>query len=140
MPAKDIFHVPVVHALEKDGWTITHDPLTLKVGTVDLFLDLGAERFVTAERGNERIAVEVKSFVNRSGTQELERAMGQFVVYVDALQQSEANADRELYLAVRESTYLALFESDIGKMLLDNRRLRLIVFEPEQEVITRWIR
>jgi hypothetical protein len=139
MPAKDIFHEPVVHALEKDGWTITHDPLTLKVGTVDLFLDLGAERLITAERASERIAVEVKSFVNRSGTQELERAVGQFIVYADALRQSESHADRKLFLAVRETTFLALFESDLGKMLLDNNRLRLVVFDPKQETILRWV-
>ncbi len=30
--AKDIYHNVVKTALEKDGWTITNDPLTLKVG------------------------------------------------------------------------------------------------------------
>ena len=28
--AKDIFHDAVKYALEKDGWTITHDPYLLK--------------------------------------------------------------------------------------------------------------
>ena len=32
MPALDQDHHIVRHALEKDGWTITHDPLTLTVG------------------------------------------------------------------------------------------------------------
>jgi len=32
MPAKDIFHNHVKNALIKDGWFITHDPLTLKYG------------------------------------------------------------------------------------------------------------
>jgi len=31
MPAKDIFHDTVRLALEKDGWTITEDPLFLKL-------------------------------------------------------------------------------------------------------------
>ncbi|MFM2431796.1 MAG: fdxN element excision controlling factor protein [Cyanobacteriota bacterium] len=43
MPAKDLFHDAVKAALVKDGWTVTHDPLTLKVGKKDLFVDLGAE-------------------------------------------------------------------------------------------------
>jgi hypothetical protein len=40
MPAKDTFHDQFVRALTKDGWTITHDPLALKVEETDLFLDL----------------------------------------------------------------------------------------------------
>ncbi len=32
MPAKDIYHDVVRTALEKDGWAITADPLTLKIG------------------------------------------------------------------------------------------------------------
>jgi hypothetical protein len=31
MPVKDIYHEAFVRALEKDGWTITHDPLTVTV-------------------------------------------------------------------------------------------------------------
>lgn len=27
MPSRDIFHDTVKHALIKEGWTITHDPL-----------------------------------------------------------------------------------------------------------------
>lgn len=29
MPAKDIFHAVVRSALEKEGWVITHDPLSV---------------------------------------------------------------------------------------------------------------
>lgn len=104
-----------------------------------MFVDLGAERLVTAERGTERIAVEIKSFVNRSRTQDIERAVGQFVVYQDALALSPENSDRILYLALRESSYLTLFETSLGKMLLNNRRLKLVVFDLEMETITRWI-
>jgi hypothetical protein len=31
MPAKDIFHDAVKIALQKDGWTITHDPLFIRL-------------------------------------------------------------------------------------------------------------
>nr|WP_283752496.1 element excision factor XisH family protein [Roseofilum acuticapitatum] len=31
MSAKDVFHDTVRIALEKDGWTITHDPLFIKL-------------------------------------------------------------------------------------------------------------
>jgi hypothetical protein len=42
MAAKDIFHEPLVHALQNDGWTITHDPLTISVEKTDLLIDIGA--------------------------------------------------------------------------------------------------
>ena len=45
MPKKDIYHDIVKEALIKDGWNVTHDPLTLlskKEG--GLQTDLGAEK------------------------------------------------------------------------------------------------
>ena len=63
MPAKGFYHDTFVTTLKKDGWTITHDPLTVSVGKTDLLIDLGAERILAAERGGERIAVEIKSFI-----------------------------------------------------------------------------
>ncbi len=66
MSAKDIFHDNCKNALIKDGWTITDDPLSLKIGERDLFVDLGAEKLLVAEKADKKIAVEIKSFVNRS--------------------------------------------------------------------------
>ncbi|MGF1569546.1 MAG: element excision factor XisH family protein [Nodosilinea sp.] len=34
--ARDRFHQIVKTALIRDGWTVTHDPLQLKVGGVDM--------------------------------------------------------------------------------------------------------
>ncbi|GAB4307627.1 MAG: hypothetical protein Kow0091_12470 [Geminocystis sp.] len=50
------------HALEKDGWKITDDPLILVLENTLLKADLGAEKFFTAEKNNQKIAVEVKDF------------------------------------------------------------------------------
>ena len=36
MSAKDVFHEVVKKALQKDGWQITHDPLSISVGGVNL--------------------------------------------------------------------------------------------------------
>lgn len=67
MPAKNVYHDAVVDALKADGWTITHDPLSLKVGDRTLHVDLGAERPpIGAERAGEKIAVEVQSFTGPS--------------------------------------------------------------------------
>jgi hypothetical protein len=62
MPAKDIYHEVVKNALIKDGWQITHDPLLIRLTKKKLYVDLGAERLIAAERNTEKIAVEIKSF------------------------------------------------------------------------------
>jgi len=59
MPAKDLYHDNVCNALIKDGWTITDDPLVLSIGTRSVYIDLGAEKLIAAERDNQKIAVEI---------------------------------------------------------------------------------
>jgi hypothetical protein len=77
MPAKDFYHETVKTALIKDGWTIT--PLPLRVGNRDLFIDLGAEKLLIAQRAQQKIAVEVKSFISPSPIADLEQALGQYL-------------------------------------------------------------
>lgn len=137
MPAKDTYHDNLKNALIKDGWTITHDPLILKWGRKDVYVDLGAEKLLAAEKAGRRIAVEVKSFVGMSEMKDLRDALGQFVLYPDILNRVEP--DRVLYLAVRQSTFEGIFEEPIGKLLLDTQRVRLIIFDPLMEVIVQWI-
>jgi hypothetical protein len=86
MPKKDKFHDAVKNALNKDGWTITDDPYKLDFGFTDAFVDLGAERLLAAEKGKEKIAVEVKSFIGSSELYEFHTALGQFANYELALQ------------------------------------------------------
>ncbi|MEO7327774.1 MAG: element excision factor XisH family protein [Minicystis sp.] len=74
MPARDLYHPHVIDALLADGWKITHDPLALRIGAKDMFIDLGAERFLGAEKSGRKIAVEVKSFVGSSEVRDLEVA------------------------------------------------------------------
>ena len=139
MPARDIYHAPCVRALQKDGWNITDDPLRITIGRRDVLIDLGAERIIAAERNGERIAVEIKSFVHISEVQDLKDALGPFILYEDTLARSANQSDRVLYMAIRQSTYDGIFSEPIGQMLLENRRVRLIVFDEETEVITQWI-
>ena len=40
MPARDIYHDAVKNALVKEGWIITDDPLHLKWGQKDMYVDL----------------------------------------------------------------------------------------------------
>ncbi len=41
MPARDIYHLAVRHSLEKEGWTVTDDPYTLRAGGFLMYIDLG---------------------------------------------------------------------------------------------------
>jgi hypothetical protein len=85
MPAKDIYHDAVKNALIKDGWTITDDPLILSIGKKDLFADLGAEKLIAAEKSYQKIAVEIKSFIGKSRVDDLEKALGQYILYREIL-------------------------------------------------------
>jgi XisH protein len=137
MPAKDLFHNCVKVALIRDGWQISHDPYSLKIGKKDLFVDLGAEKLITAEKDSVKIAVEIKSFVSPSEIQDLENALGQYILYQNVLQKIEP--ERVLYLAIREAVFHKLFEQEVGQILLENKILKLLTFNPETEVITKWI-
>lgn len=137
MPAKDIYHNNVRTALEKDGWTITKDPLPLKIGKRTLSVDLGAEKLFAAEKQGRKIAVEVKSFVSDSPVHDLEQAVGQYIVYEDILQRAEP--ERIIYLAIRAEVYAEIFSEPIGQILLENKRFKLIVFDSLKETIVRWI-
>ena len=103
MPAHDLVHHSVKSALIKDGWTITHDPFVLLYGAERLFADLGAERPLAAERGEQRIVVEIKSFLGLSLIRDLEEAIGQYWLYSNVLE--ETAPDRKLYLAIRDIVF-----------------------------------
>src|SRR4051812_14785710 len=113
MPARDLFHDAVRNALIKDGWTITHDPLRLSFGLHDVYVDLGAERVLAAEKSGEKIAVEIKTFLGSSEIRDFELALGQFIFYRSLLARTEA--DRKLFLAVPESVVATLFDAAITR-------------------------
>jgi hypothetical protein len=137
MPARDIYHDTVKRALVKDGWTITHDPLHLAWGGRDMYVDLGAEQLVAAEKGERKIAVEIKSFVGASEIDDLKQAIGQYVVYRSVL--AEVEAERVLYLAVPEGALRNIFEEPIGQLLIRHHLAQVIGFDPRAEVIVAWI-
>jgi hypothetical protein len=136
MPAKDIYHDSVKKALIKAGWTITHDPYVLTFGQRDVFVDLGAEQLLAAERGTEKIAVEVKSFQGVSDIRDLEIALGQYVFYRSLLVRFEP--ERKLFLAVPASVFASTLDEPIARPVIEDLAVALIAFDPQQEVITKW--
>ncbi len=137
MARKDIYHETVIQALDKEDWKITDDPFRVRVGRKRLKMDLGAERLISAEKGLRKIVVEIKSFVGRSDIKDLQQALGQYVMYHQVL--VAQNIDRELYLAIPRRTYQTIFQDEVGKILLRNELLRLLVFDEVEEVIIEWI-
>ena len=137
MATRDIYHNPFKHALIKDGWTITDDPFALKIGRRNLAADLGAERLMSAAKGLTKIVVEVKRFVGKSDVRELQQAIGQYDMYWRIL--AKQHPDRLLYLAIPKSAFQTLFTIELGQLFLQDGFLRLIVFDPKQEVVTQWI-
>ena len=138
MSAKDVFHEVVKKALQKDGWQITHDPLSISVGGVNLSIDLAAEKLIAAEREGEKIALEIKSFLERSSAiSEFHTALGQFINYRGALKRRQP--DRVLYLAVPLTTYKTFFNLDFPRDMIEENQVKMIIYDVEHEVIAEWI-
>jgi len=136
MPAKDIYHNNVKNALIKDGWEITDDPLFLQSGGAEMYVDLGAEQVIVAEKSEKKIAVEVKSFIQESFISEFHLAIGQYINYRLALKNEEP--ERILYLAISLGVYQEDFAVPFIKAALKANRIKYLVFDIDKEVIVKW--
>lgn len=138
MPAKNIYHDGVIQALIADGWTITHDPLTLSYGGKDLFVDLGAEReAIAAEKAGQRIAVEIQSFLGASPVRDLQEAVGQYEVYRAVL--GKTDPGRVVYLAVPRRVQEGILSEGFGKLIVNSLELRLLIFDEQPPRVVQWI-
>jgi len=137
MPARDIYHNAVKNALIKDGWTITHDPLAVEIEGDRLYIDLGAERVIAAEKGTRKIAVEIKTFGGPSPMADMERALGQYVLYHIFLKRTDP--ERELYLAVPEDVLEDLFQRVPGRGFLEDEGGKVFGVDNANEEIKKWL-
>ena len=135
--ARDLFHYIVRSALEKDEWIITDDPLSIRYGGVDIQIDLGAEKLLAAEKGTDKIAVEIKNFVSASKISEFHTALGQFINYRTALRLEDPN--RILYLAVPSAIYNDFFNLPFTQIIVSENKLKLIIYDVDNEEIIEWI-
>lgn len=99
-------------------------------------MDLGAERILAAERGAEKIAVEIKTFQGRSDMHDLEVAVGQYAFYRSLL--ARAEPERKLFLAVPQTVFHSTLEEPIARPVLEDLAVALIAFDPAQEEIVAW--
>ena len=136
MAAKDVFHDAVKKGLEKENWVITDDPLNIRVGGVEMYIDLGAQKLIAAENNGEKIAVEVKSFIGASAISDFHTAIGQFINYRLALEEQEP--ERILYLAVPLVIHQTFFSLQFIQIVIVRCQIKLIVYDPVNEVIVQW--
>ena len=138
MPAKNIHHDAVIRALEADGWTITDDPLWLQYDETDMFVDLAAERLpIGAEKGTQKIAVEIQSFLSPSPVRDLQQAVGQYSVYRIVLK--EQQPERLLFLAVTQDVNERVLADEFGQLIVSEMSLKVLVFDDTSERIVKWI-
>ncbi len=144
MPARDTIHNLVKQAIIKDGWEITDDPYVISYGERFLFIDLAASnfnlrtgKFIGAKKGKSKIAIEIKEFRGQSPIVDLEQALGQYVLYQLLLR--EIDPKREIYLAIPSYAYNEIFREPLGKLVIENLPLKLIVVELKTSEVREWI-
>jgi XisH protein len=134
---KDRFHELVKQALLQTGWTITDDPLYLSIGNVNIQIDLAAEPLIAATKDNQKIAVEVKSFISASQITDFYGSLGQYLTYRVALKLQEP--DRHLYLAVPKPTYDTLFQEILIQEIFQLYPVSILVYSQTTQEIESWI-
>jgi XisH protein len=138
MPKKDLYHSVVRECLEKEGWKITNDPYILKRTTRKPYeVDLAAEKVITAERGVEKIAVEIKSFLGSSLTYDFHNAFGQYNIYRFFMQTNDPN--RKLFLAITDEAFHNFFSDEDVQAICDYFKVNLFIFNSTQKEIISWL-
>jgi hypothetical protein len=134
MPAKDKYHDPVMRALGKEGWTITREQIRLDLQKRHFWVDLEA-----AQPDNAIVVlVEVKGFETTTSIVDyLYSAVGQYVLYRAIIESSDE--PKPLFMAVPLNAYQGILSEKLGELAIEVLDIKLIVFDPEREVVARWI-
>ncbi len=136
MSRLDYCHPQIVHALEKEGWTVAPVPLEIDLPGREVHIDIEAWRISNGSRQQIMLA-EVKCFPNRkSTTTELYISVGQYIIYRAVLASIEMNIP--LYLAIPSDVYDSVFDSTARRAVSDNK-IKLLIVNLETEAIIQWI-
>lgn len=137
MPQQDAYHNSVRKALEKDGWTVTHDPFTIRLEDVKFYVDLAAEKIIEADGETRKVAIEIKVFGGLSFLNEFEKAVGQYLIYKQFL--GELFPERILFLAVSNDVFEESFSLPSIRAVVLKQEIKLLVFNSDIEEIIKWI-
>lgn len=134
MPAKDRYHDAVKRTLIKSEWGIIDEQVKVDIGRRRLWIDVQARK---AEQ-DLAILVEIKGFENSpSSVETLAQALGQYVIYQVAL--ASMKSALPLYLAVPRAAYDGILSEPLGQGVIKQVGMKLLVFDPVQEEIVRWL-
>ncbi len=81
--------------------------------------------------------MEIKSFVGRSEVDDLENALGQYLLYRSLLHRRYP--ERTLVLAVPRDAFNGILNTELGRVVREDYTLKLVVFHPDLEVIQQWL-
>ena len=135
MPAKDLYHDTIKTALINDGWAILQDPYRIRYEDAKLYADLSASRPVSAQRGDRKIVVEIKTFADPSPLTGFHAALGQYIFYRDLIRATEPEYD--LYLATDREAYERVLLRPSAQLGLNRNAVKLFVVNLESEEIGR---
>jgi hypothetical protein len=136
MPAFDQCHEQVVRALQKEGWNVDAEQVTLALGKRRIFVDLHAVRGVNGSQ-QQMMLIEVKCFpISTTVNEELYHAIGQYLVYRAML--AERRLETPLYLSIPESIFNAAFDLPVNRVIEDSQ-IKLVIVNLEAERVVRWI-
>ena len=93
---------------------------------------------LAAEKENQKILVEVKSFISESIPNEFHTALGQYLDYETGLE--EYDPQRELFLAVSKIAFTKIKEIPILMTVLSKYKVNIIVFDPFEKTVQQWIK
>ena len=134
MPARDRYHDVVVRALRKAGWTILAEQVAVSMPTRRVWIDIRASK----NPDTFAILVEVKGFERLAApVAYLADTIGQCVLYQTILEY--AGVTDPLYLAVPAAALTGILGEELGQQLIRRTQVRLVLFDPVQEEIIRWI-
>lgn len=138
--AKDIFHDQFRRALEKDGWTVTHDPFSFRMLGVEGEIDIGAEKILAAEKEQDgqkvKVVVEIKSFIGPSFMRDFHIAVGQYTNYKVFI--GVADAERQIYLAITKTVFDKKFTIPGVQLVLRIVGIKVVTFDEVNETIVSW--
>ena len=92
---------------------------------------------MAAEKRGHRIIVEVKSFLGRSFIQDLEKAVGQYLIYRDILE--EIGLNFTIYMGVTGGVWRSNFQRKLAQMIIKRHRLKLLIVDSQKEEVEQWI-
>ncbi|MBZ0316801.1 MAG: XisH family protein [Anaerolineae bacterium] len=132
MPAKDRYHLEVVHALRQAGWQVSDKPLNIRIGERDLYPDILA----WYEDGRQ-IVVEIKVFdSDYSAVHHLMEAAGQYSVYRAAIKKLGLNLP--IYLAVSLEAYEGILTEPLGQLVISSLEIKLLLIDVELAEVVEW--